>query len=107
MGRVKDIELTVMKILATDEETRADDHLLFYKVYQNFETPYSDFVTCFLNAKLFGLPPFESISRCRRKIQAEYPDLRPKEKVIEARVEKEKEFRAYAREKVSKRKEIC
>jgi hypothetical protein len=46
---------------------------------------------------LFGIAPFESVSRARRKLQEVNEDLRPNEETIRARKEKIKEYKAYAR----------
>jgi hypothetical protein len=46
----------------------------------------------FTNRKKYGLPTFESVSRCRRKAQEEFPDLRPPKKIQEARTKREEEF---------------
>ena len=46
----------------------------------------------FSERKNMKLPTYESVSRCRRKTQEEHPDLRPCEKVQEARRTKQDEF---------------
>lgn len=100
MSRLNKVELIVKTILENEIESRADDMYLYYL----FCTKYG-----FLNdstfSKIFrekeyrndlGLAVFESVSRCRRKLQAEYEELRPSEKVQNARAEKESEYIDYA-----------
>lgn len=59
---------TVEEIIAVDQRARDDDKWLIYRVYKEYgvEIPYE---------KLKTLPAFESITRCRRKLQevGQYP----------------------------------
>lgn len=49
------------------------------------------------NMKEYALPSFETIVRCRRKLQAEIPELRAGAAVQGFRGEREAEFREWAR----------
>ena len=51
----------------------------------------------FTSRKSAKLPSFESVSRCRRKAQEEFPDLRPPKKVQEARRVQEEKFYDYSK----------
>lgn len=51
----------------------------------------------FTNRKRYGLPTFESVSRCRRKAQEEQPELRPSKKVQEARRMQEEKFYDFSK----------
>lgn len=46
---------------------------------------------------IHGIAPFETVSRCRRKLQANDPKLRPAKEYMEERKRVEKEYKAYAR----------
>lgn len=94
------IENIVKTILENEKETRSDDMYLYYI----FCTKYG-FISDSTFYKIFkdseyrnnsGLSVFESVSRARRKIQADNPGLRPPKKVQDARVNKEAEYIDYA-----------
>ena len=51
----------------------------------------------FENAKEVGLPPFESVSRARRKLQEKYPELRATKTTEYARAIKQIEFEDYSK----------
>lgn len=94
------VENIVRTILEKEPETRGDDMLLFYM----FCTKYgflndSSFARIFRDREYrnsVGLAVFESVSRARRKVQANCEELKPSEKVQEARAEKESEYIDYA-----------
>jgi len=67
--------------LRTDPRTRDSDKFLIWKIMIAFgiHIPYKDFME---------LPCFESITRCRRKLQETYPGLKANFNVIQARKEK-------------------
>lgn len=94
------IENIVKNILENEKETRSDDMLLFYM----YCTKYG-FISDSMFFKIFkdsdyrngmGLSVFESVSRARRKIQADNENLRPPKKVQDARAGKEAEYINYA-----------
>lgn len=91
------IEKELKPILEEHEETRADDMAL-YEVYVNRKG--------LLLARIFSdrhyrilhsVPPYESISRIRRKIQAKFPELKPSKEYIKERKRAEKEYKQYAK----------
>lgn len=47
---------------------------------------------------IYGIAQFESVSRCRRRIQASTEELRPNKTVVEERQKLIKEYKAYARQ---------
>ena len=79
---VKDV---VENILKTDHRARNDDKWLNYCVQRRFVHIYIPF------EEFSNMPSFESISRCRRKIQAEGLYLADKEVKV-GRAEEEKEM---------------
>lgn len=94
------IENIVKNILENEKETRSDDMLLFYMYCTKYGCASdSMFFKIFKDSEYrnnMGLSVFESISRARRKIQADNEELRPPKKVQDARLDKEAEFINYA-----------
>ena len=96
------MELNLLKDLVTEtlkqgETFRENDDLLYLticiKLFSNrgsiTNMTVADFFT---NRKKYGLPTFESVSRCRRKAQEENPALRACERVQKAREYKREEI---------------
>lgn len=80
-------------------ETRSSDRSLILHVYQVF---YGVFTTPFYKVMDDGdLPSFESIRRCRQKIQEENEDLRAVKAVEDVRLAKQEEYINYAREELA------
>ena len=101
------LEDEVISILEDNPNTRGDDMTL-YSVYayrrlkgktdglsmmRGFLLIFSDKRYRVTN----GVAPFESVSRCRRKVQSRREDLRPTEEQVRERAEAIAEFKKYAR----------
>ena len=101
------LEDEVVSILEDNPKTRGDDMAL-YSVYayrklkgktdglsmmRGFLLLFSDHRYRVTN----GVAPFESVSRCRRKVQSRREDLRPTEEQVRERAEAIAEFKKYAR----------
>ena len=101
MSKVKKIEPLVKDILEQDLEARKDDFKLIAEVYYrlNQEVGKLSFNLVMLGHKELKLPPAETITRARRKLQAEYEYLRPDEDTEMLRTKEEAEFRRYAIER--------
>lgn len=100
MGNFKKIQDIVEIILKEESLTRDDDMYLYYL----YCTKYG-FVNNGSFHKLFqdkeyrkklGISGFETISRCRRKLQAENPSLKGSQETQYQRAEQEKRFEDYA-----------
>ena len=98
----------VKKLLQEKEELRGDDDLLYLSVirivhpYWNNGRITSSIENAiigefFTSRKAAKLPTFESVTRCRRKVQEERPDLKPCEKIQEAREEQEEKFYNFSK----------
>ena len=98
MSRLYKIEDVVKEVLTEIPETRDDDFKLIAEVYykMNFNIASTSFALMMLGHKEFGLPPFESITRARRKLQATYESLRASQKVQDARLNETSEYINYA-----------
>ena len=93
----------VKSILENNPAARNSDYTLWLEVLREYTAFYgcsallkSWTVEDFLSRSHTLVPCFESVSRARRKIQAEYPELKGTRKVQEARAELEEEYREFA-----------
>lgn len=76
MPKLKNIEPKVIKILEEHPETRGDDFLLLKHYYNEIiDVSFMSFATVCDHHEELDLPSFESIRRCRQKVQANRPDL--------------------------------
>lgn len=98
MNKLYKIEDTVKEVLTDIPETRDDDFKLIAEVYYklNFNIAGTSFAFMMLNHNEYGLPPFESITRARRKLQATYKELRATENVQNERTNIQGKFIRYA-----------
>ena len=98
MGKIKRVEDIVKKVLENNEFSRGDDFFLVLNVYGEIQPNIreKEFAYVLSNHKFLRLPSFESITRARRKLQSEYPDLRPKDSITDIRYKEYQNFRNYA-----------
>ena len=88
----------VKKALTLYQDAKNDDFVLIYRVYQLINENAvirEPFYHVMLNHKEYGLPPFESITRARRKLQNTYPEL-ANEKTKEKRLNATSDYIDYA-----------
>ena len=101
--RIKNIANIVGTVLEFYPETRDDDYLLWLEVLRQTQFPevcdvLSMPVNRFLTiARYTHYPQFETVSRARRKLQAQRPELRATPETQAARAEMERKYREYAR----------
>lgn len=97
MKSLKRLEEIVEEILRNDQLAREDDCYLILQVISKIY-PYEigkRFETVMFNAKNKGIS-FESITRCRRKLQERNPELRDEE-TVKKRNKKQKEYIKYSK----------
>lgn len=96
---LRNIRMIVEEILINDIKARKDDCYLILKVVEKMhpELIGEPFETVMLNAKKNHIN-FESVRRCRQKVQSEYPELKDEETVI-LRNKRQFEFRNFAIER--------
>ena len=101
MARLKELEPTVKSVLEEFPETRNDDFLLYtvVAVSLNEDVNYYSFTRAMQLHKKLGIPPFESVTRCRRKLQAKFPELAASDAVQDIRNENISEYMSYAKSK--------
>ena len=74
--KLKKLEIIITDILKEDKNAQSDDFVLYYRVLQKLDINTKETLKTFLmRAKRLKMPIFESVSRVRRKIQKENPDL--------------------------------
>jgi hypothetical protein len=95
MAKIKKIHNMVYSALVDFPSSRGDNFILILKVLENFVTPSMSLEAVMTNHAILGIPSIETITRCRRKIQAEHPEL-TNEEIKEIREKEEMEFINYA-----------
>ena len=99
------IEDIVRHILIEYPATRADNFLLIAEVYSYIDMRINDplyplsFFEVMKNHTRYNLPSIESITRARRKLQAEDESLQPELKVKRMRINSIKPYIEYALDK--------
>lgn len=85
----------VKDILSINQYARDDDFILVLEVYRKmrFLAPTMAMEDVFERHKELRLPSFESITRCRRNLQKECPELRASESARKIRKEEEMAYR--------------
>lgn len=95
MARLKIIEPQVKEALINNKLTRGDDYILYLEVLKQYIDVDMSLNDVLKNHEILGIPPFESVTRARRKLQEIYPELRD-EKKSKIRAKEEQEYRDYA-----------
>lgn len=97
MSRLKTLKAEVESILRRYPATRSDDRFLIRVLYQQcYGVHYYDsFGSVIMNS---SLPSFESIRRCRQKLQEHDESLRGTKDSEDARLAKQEEYIEFARE---------
>jgi len=93
------LDKIIKEILEKDELARKDDNYLIFLVVQKIapDMAGSTFAEVMFSAQKRGLS-FESITRARRKVQQENPNLSDR-KTVDIRLEETQEYVEYATEK--------
>ena len=93
MDRLKKVKDMVVFELENRPETRDSDRILIRNIYADFfgikNEPFCEVVM------RDDLPNFESIRRCRAKVQEARPDLRASETVQDFRLDKEQIYFSF------------
>ncbi len=99
MNKLYKIEGMVEKVLREYPDTRNDNFLLIYRVYReiNEELVLRElFFQVMIYHKEYNLPSFSSITRARRKLIKQYPELKPNKRVQKLREKEEMNYFDYA-----------
>lgn len=98
MAKLHKIEFLVKQELETNTESKSDDFILILNVLKNYVTTEMSLESIFKNHARLEIPCLESITRCRRKLQELYPELR-NEKMQQNREVAKQAYIEYAKEK--------
>lgn len=96
LDRVKNV---VLSVLEEDEKSRSNDNRLICLVCEKialrngFDIGHCSFSDVINNPSVYGIPSFESITRCRRKLQEKHFHLRATDEVERFRAENEEKYR--------------
>lgn len=97
------VEEDVIQILKNNEEAKADDMFLYaLYVKKHMPKPYlhSYLHRVFTDSAFriaYGIAPYGTVSRIRRKAQEEYHELKAPANIILNKKEMEKNYRSYAK----------
>ncbi len=99
MSKLKQITKIVEHYLTERPETRGNDDLLYGYVCEDFNRDAITLPFCVVmsNRKSLGIPPFESVRRCRQKLQEHNEHLRADADTEAIRMVEEEKYRNYAR----------
>ncbi len=100
LKQFRKLKSTVTEILERKEQTRNDDDLLVVLVYEAYRPGIicGSFAAVMVDRQEYGLPPFESVRRCRQQIQAERPDLMATDPTIARRRRQREVYKKFALE---------
>ena len=101
MSKKKNIEALVLDALRTNIRARKDDFILYGSVLKRMGIDLGISLYTFLSTarEFYNAPSFESVTRCRRHIQEQMPELKDKE-TAEARQNEQYEFYKYSKTSV-------
>ena len=94
--KIRTLEPVVQEVLEQNESARKDDFILMVEVIEKLGIDtHISFRSMLLFHNELQVPSFESITRCRRKLQELHPELKDEETAT-FREEKVDEFIQYA-----------
>ena len=94
---IKTIHNKVMQVLLDNPQARSSDKVLISEVYSRFYDVCNEPFWMVMEG-MPELPSFETITRCRRKIQETHEDLRAVDPVEKERINRQIDFIEYAKE---------
>lgn len=99
MTELKNTTLLVKQVLETVPAARRSDMILYIEVVKiiNKSLIFKPLAEVLTNTKKYALPTPETTGRCRRKLQAQFPELRASADVQDFRSDREEEFREWAK----------
>lgn len=97
---MRNVEDKVRDVLEKFPETRSDDYLLVgftWAIHYGID-PSKSIAEVFRHHEKYKLPGWDSIRRCRQKIQEREPSLRADKQTEDIRLNKQKDYIAYSME---------
>ena len=100
MGKLRNTTMMVRQVLVTVPAARNSDNVLYIEVVRLIDQHILrlPLAVVLQNMKEYNLPTIETVGRCRRKLQAQFPELRANKAVEEFRSGLKEEFREWAGE---------
>lgn len=97
MAKFKKYENVVLNILKSFPLARSDDYFLMSKVCEqlNPDVCSKPFKQVMQQHKTLGVPNWETVSRCRRKVQEKHPELKNPE-TAQIRAIEQEDYKGYA-----------
>ena len=98
MKRHRETAKNTEKVLRQVENSRNSDFLLIYEYFKMFKPNLLkvDLGTLLLRAEEYDIVPFESITRARRRVVSDNPELAGNDLVEEGRRDNEQEMKQWA-----------
>lgn len=96
------VENITYQVLLEDKESRLDDGILYFKVCDIIAPNGVGgllFEDVLMNRREYKLPSYATVTRCRRKIFEEHPEIKPTDEERKARIQQEKLIKQYAKER--------
>ena len=94
--RVNQLEPIVLKCLVSDDRCKKDDFILYLSVIEQYGLDTTMSIHSALkNHSLLKLPSFESVSRCRRKLQERDISLKD-DATVKMREREQQDYSDYA-----------
>lgn len=99
MSELRNTTKMVKYVLEKEPRTRNSDNLLWLEVIKlvNQGVLRKPMAEVLQNLNEYNLPSIKTVGRCRRKIQAECPELRANKSVQCCRDDREEEFREWSK----------
>lgn len=97
--KLKTVEKAVKYSLENSEEARKNDFVLYVDTLRNMGFDVS-YLEQFFKQNGMMIPSFESVTRCRRLVQSQIPELKDKHIDNYRRKVKEPEYREFSKTKV-------
>lgn len=99
---LKTLKEEIKFLLENHPETRDSDEKLYASYLQRHGVRTISVIEFLIHFNDFEVSDFESVTRCRRKIVEENPELAPSDRVKELRAERQLDFLDFARLKGGK-----
>ena len=96
--KLNTIRELVLNELEQNEEARADDFVLIAEIYRkHYGVGFVSFYDLMTHHSVWKLPSFETIRRCRQKVQEERIDLRADKETEARRINMQRDFIEFAK----------
>lgn len=95
--QLQDTKSWVERLLRKYPKLRTSDDYLYGAIVNEANAGFKTCNEFFKSREALGVPSYETVSRCRRKLQEQYEELRAPEAVQQMRMELADQFRDFSR----------